>query len=51
MATTAASNLNDEQKEDLRRLMHLFEEFYKAASAILLKNQQLMEKVAKNISR
>ena len=47
----AASNLNDEQKEDLRRLLFLFEEFYKSASALLAKITQLIEKIGQNIAR
>ena len=50
-AMTAASNLNDEQKSDLKRVMFVFEEFYKSASAIMSRVTQLLEKMAQNISR
>ena len=48
---TAAANINDEQKEELRKTLFLFEEFYKSASALLAKITQLIEKIAGNISR
>lgn len=50
-AITSAQSLNDTQKEDVRRYMFLFEEFYKSASAVLTKISQLLEKVAQGISR
>lgn len=49
-AMMAASNLNDEQKEDLRRIMFIFEEFYKSASAVLSKITQIIEKIASKVS-
>ncbi|MCB1213597.1 MAG: hypothetical protein KDK40_04785, partial [Chlamydiia bacterium] len=50
-ALTAASNLNDTQKETFRRYMFVFEEYYKSASAILNAINQLLSKMAQNISR
>lgn len=50
-AITAAESLNDQQKEETRRFLFLFEEFYKSASAILTKLTQLIEKMAQNINR
>lgn len=50
-AITAAQSLNDQQKEETRRFLFLFEEFYKSASAILTKITQILEKMAQNINR
>ena len=50
-AIQAATNLNDQQKEDFRRFMFVFEEFYKSASAILNRLNQLIEKMAQNAGR
>jgi len=51
VATTAAQNLNDTQKEEVRRFLLVFEEYYKSASAILNKITQIIEKIAQGISR
>ena len=48
---TAAQGLNDTQKEDVRRFLNIFEEYYKSASAILQRITQIIEKMAQNISR
>lgn len=48
---TAAQGLNDQQKEEVRRYLFVFEEFYKSASAILQRITQILEKMAQNISR
>lgn len=48
---TAAQGLNDTQKEDVRRFLNIFEEYYKSASAILQKISQIIEKMAQNINR
>jgi hypothetical protein len=48
-AIQAAENLNDTQKENVRRYMFLFEEFYKSASAVLQKVSQIVEKLAQGI--
>lgn len=50
-AITSAQSLNDQQKEETRRFLFLFEEFYKSASAILTKITQILEKMAQNINR
>jgi len=48
-AITAAQALNDTQKEEVRRFMFLFEEYYKSASALLTKISQLIEKMAQGV--
>jgi hypothetical protein len=50
-AIQAATNLNDQQKEDFRRYMFVFEEFYKSASAMLSRISQMIEKMAQNAAR
>lgn len=50
-AVVAAQSLNDSQKEELRRRMFEFEEFYKSASSLISKITQIIEKLAQNISR
>ncbi len=50
-AIQAATNLNDKQKEDFRRYMFVFEEFYKSAAAMLNRINQLVEKMAQNAGR
>lgn len=50
-AIQAATNLNDQQKEDYRRYMFVFEEFYKSASAMLSRISQMIEKMAQNAAR
>lgn len=50
-AITSAENLNDEQKEELRRFLFVFEEFYKSASAMLNTINRIIEKMASSISR
>lgn len=50
-AITSATNLNDTQKEDLRRFMFIFDEFYKSASAMLTRITQILEKMAQNAGR
>ena len=50
-ATTSAQSLNDTQKEDVRRVLFVFEEYYKSASSILIKITQLVEKMAQAIAR
>lgn len=51
IAIAAGQSLNDQQKEETRRFLFLFEEFYKSASAILTKITQILEKMAQNINR
>lgn len=50
-AIQASTNLNDRQKEDFRRYMFVFEEFYKSASAMLNAINQLIAKMAQNAGR
>lgn len=50
-AITSATNINDEQKDELKQILFVFEEFYKSASAILQKMNDIMTKMAANISR
>lgn len=50
-AIQAATNLNDQQKEDYRRYMFVFEEFYKSASSMLSRISQMIEKMAQNAGR
>ncbi|GEM_PF-2263681 len=46
---TAATSLNDRQKEDLRRFLFVFEQFYKSASAMLQAIDRMTNKMASNI--
>jgi hypothetical protein len=48
---TAGQALNDTQKEDVRRFLNVFEEYYKSAASILQRISQMIEKMAQNISR
>jgi hypothetical protein len=50
-AIRAGESLNDTQKENVRQYMFIFEEFYKSASAILTKLNQIIEKIAQNMAR
>ncbi len=50
-AITSAESLNDTQKQDVRRFLFVFEEFYKSASAVLTKMSQIIDKFAQNIAR
>lgn len=50
-AIRTAENLNDTQKEDVRRYLFLFEEFYKSAGNILRKLTDLLEKIAKGANQ
>jgi hypothetical protein len=50
-AMTSAQGLNDRQKEEVRRFLFVFEEFYKSAAAMLQRITQILEKMAQNISR
>lgn len=45
-AITSCQSSNDQQKEDVRNALFVFEEFYKSASGILQKISQIIEKVA-----
>lgn len=50
-AITAGQSLNDTQKEEVRRYLFVFEEYYKSAAAILNKITQLLERIAQGIAR
>ncbi len=50
-AQVASQALNDQQKENVRKTLFLFEEFYKSASGMLIKISQLIEKIAQAASR
>jgi len=48
-AITAAQSLNDSQKEQVRRYMYVFEEYYKSASSLLTAISQIIQKIAQGI--
>jgi len=48
---TSAESLNDRQKEDLRRFMFVFEEYYKSASAVLQSITRMIERMAQGIKQ
>lgn len=50
-AVVASQALNDVKREDLRRVMFVYEEFYKSATAMLSRLTQLIERMAGTISR
>lgn len=50
-AITAASNLNDKQKQDFNSDMFVFQQFYQSASAMLTTLTQIIEKMAQNAGR
>lgn len=50
-AITAGQNLNDTQKDKVRRFLFVFEEYYKSASAILTKITQIIQRMAQGIAR
>jgi hypothetical protein len=50
-AVTASQALNDTKREELSRVMFVYEEFYKSATAILSRLTQLIERIAGAISR
>lgn len=50
-AIASAQTFNDSQKTKVKEFMFVFEEYYKSASAVLLKISQLIEKMAQQISR
>ena len=50
-AITSAQSLNDTQKEDVRRFLFVFEEYYKSASAMLQAITQIIQKMAQGISK
>jgi hypothetical protein len=50
-AITAAENLNDTQKEKVRRYLFIFQEYYQSASAILSSLTQIITKMAQKIAQ
>lgn len=50
-AMTAATNLNDKQKNDFSRYMFIFQEFYQSAAAMLTSLTQMIQKIAQNAGR
>lgn len=50
-AITAAQGLNDQQKQLVQQYLFIFQQFYQSASAILTAINQLITKMAGNISR
>lgn len=50
-AITAGQSQNDTEKEQVRRFLYVFEEYYKSASAILQKLTQILERMAQGIGR
>ncbi len=50
-AIVSGEALNDKKKEELRRFLFIFEEYYKSAAALLNKMTQLIEKIAQGIAR
>jgi hypothetical protein len=50
-AITAAQSLNDSQKENVRKFLFIFQEYYQSASAILSKITQVIEQMAQKISQ
>lgn len=51
LAITAAQSLNDNKKEEVRRFLYIFEEYYKSAASVLNKITQILEGMARNISK
>ncbi len=50
-AITAAQNLNDTQKENVRRFLFIFQEYYQSAAAVLSSIDQAVEQMAQKISQ
>lgn len=48
---STGQSLNDTQKEDVNRLLFLFQEFYKSSSTMLETITQIIEKIAQNANR
>lgn len=51
LSLTAAQSLNDSQKENVRRILFIFEEYYKSAASVLSKITSIIERIAQNIGR
>lgn len=50
-AIVSSQSFNDTQRENLREVMFVFEEFYKSATGLLSRLTQLIEKMADGIAR
>ncbi len=50
-AIVSSQSFNDTQRENLREVMFVFEEFYKSATGLLSRLTQLLEKMADGIAR
>ena len=50
-AITAAENLNDTQKEKVRRFLFIFQEYYQSASAVITGINQVVNMMAQKISQ
>lgn len=50
-AVTAAQGLNDQQKQLVQQYLYIFQQFYQSASAVLQAINQMITKMAQNISR
>lgn len=50
-AIVASQSFNDTERENLREVMFVFEEFYKSATGLLSRLTQLLEKMADGIAR
>jgi hypothetical protein len=50
-AITASQSFNDTQREELQRVMFVYEEFYKSSTGLLSRLTQLIEKIASYINR
>ncbi|MGR3951907.1 MAG: hypothetical protein QRY74_03210 [Chlamydia sp.] len=50
-AIVASQSLNDSKREELRRVMFVFEEFYKSATNMLSRITQLIERMASSINK
>lgn len=49
-AITTSESINDQQRQELRRQLFVFEEFYRSASAVLIAINQIITRMAQNIS-
>jgi len=50
-AVVSSQALNDTEREELRRVMFVYEEFYKSATAMLSRMTQLIERIGGAINR
>ncbi|GAB4233670.1 MAG: hypothetical protein Tsb0021_12730 [Chlamydiales bacterium] len=50
-AITTGQSVNDQQRQELRQQLFVFEEFYRSASAVIIAINQIITRMASNISR